>query len=80
MVLSGGGAIRVQKLPELATVWEVPQECGPGALSVLEIDPSELEEDHLTIWLRSNQTAVLSDWFGDRGFIVALQRLVIAEV
>ena len=69
-----------KKLPELATVWEVPQESGPRALYVLEIDPSELEEDHLTIWLRSNQTDVLSDWFEDRGFIAALQRLVITEV
>ena len=68
-----------KELPSLSRVWDVPTQKGAAALCVLEVDPAELEEDHLTIWLRSNQTAVLNDWFEDGGFIAALQRLVITE-
>ncbi len=68
-----------KELPELTAIWDVPQNPGAGSLCVLEIDPFILEEDHLAIRLRSNQTAVLNDWFEDEGFIAALQRLVITE-
>jgi hypothetical protein len=44
-----------------------------------EIDPVELEMDALRIGLRSNQTAVLNDWFQNKGFIACLQALWITE-
>ena len=42
-----------KELPSLSRVWDVPPQNGADALCVLEVDPTELEEDHLTIWLRS---------------------------
>jgi hypothetical protein len=68
-----------KELEKHTQLWKIPKERGLQSVISFEIDPVELEMDALRIGLRSNQTAVLNDWFQNKGFIACLQALWITE-
>ncbi|WDE95272.1 hypothetical protein PQO03_06005 [Lentisphaera profundi] len=68
-----------KELSQFTQLWTISKVRNQQAIISFEFDPKELEIDALRIGLRSNQTAVLNDWFQNKGFIACLQALWITE-
>ncbi|EDM27293.1 hypothetical protein LNTAR_21305 [Lentisphaera araneosa HTCC2155] len=68
-----------KELSQFTQLWTIPKVRNQQAINSFEVDLKELEIDALRIGLRSNQTAVLNDWFQNKGFIACLQALWITE-
>ncbi len=57
--------------------WHCPRELSPEAVCRFDVPASAIVDGTLGFALRADQRGVLDDWYRDRGFIAALERVAV---